>query len=90
MTVMHEMTISYDEPSDSLHIDSCVPYKEQDSNEIQPGVVVRSNPSSSAIENLEIMFFMERCARGKRIGLSVNLNMRLSGQPDERSQTTED
>ena len=67
------LTVTYDEPSHSLHIDTCPPYREQESDEIKPGILARSNPSNGRIENIEILSFRARLAAGKPIELPVSL-----------------
>lgn len=59
------LTLNYDEPSDTLFIDGCEPYAEQTSNEIEPGVLTRTNPTTGQIENIEVMFFKERLEKGR-------------------------
>ena len=69
------LTISYDEPSDTLRIDSCTPYVEQGEDEIQPGVVARSNPESGRIENIEVLFFNARIKAGKPFKIPVDMDL---------------
>ena len=71
----NKMTVNYDVISDTLYVDACPPYDEQTSNEIEPGVVARFNPSNATIENLEVMFFKERFEQGKPFELPVSLDM---------------
>lgn len=69
------MTVKYDEPSDTLYIDACPPYGEQESNEIARGVVVRMNPRTGKIENIEVLTFRERFATGTAFELPISLDM---------------
>jgi len=70
------MTVKYDAASDTLYIDACPPYAEQESDEIAPGVVARLNATSGDIENIEVMFFRERLEAGTPFELPVTLDMR--------------
>lgn len=72
------MSVKYDEISDTLYIDACPRYREQESDEIAPGVVARFNPTSGAIESIDLMFFRERFDEGKEIDLPVSVDMRAA------------
>jgi len=54
------MTIRYDKIGDILYIDQCIPYPEQESEEIGDEIIARLNPANGNIENLEILFFSKR------------------------------
>ena len=54
------MTIRYDKIGDILYIDQCLPYAEQESEEIGDEIIARLNPANGNIENLEILFFSKR------------------------------
>jgi len=54
------MTIRYDKIGDILYIDQCLPYPEQESEEIGDEIIARLNPANGNIENLEILFFSKR------------------------------
>lgn len=49
------LTFTYDREADSLHIDTCVPYQEQKSEELQYEIVARLNPNTGDVENLEVL-----------------------------------
>ena len=51
------LTFDYDELGDILYINKVPPYPEQESEEVAYNVVVRRNPRTGAVENLEILFF---------------------------------
>ncbi|MEX2246047.1 MAG: DUF2283 domain-containing protein [Dehalococcoidia bacterium] len=74
------MTLKYDPASDTLYIDACPPYEEQESDEIAQGVAARLNPSSGDVENLEVMFFRQRFAAGKPFEIPVSVDMRSARQ----------
>lgn len=51
-----KLEFEYDRQGDILYINKHTPYAEQDSEEIEYGVVARLNPATREIENLEILF----------------------------------
>jgi uncharacterized protein YuzE len=69
------MTVKYDPQSDTLYIDTCPPYGEQESDEIARGVVARLNPTTGKVENIEVMFFRERFEAGLPFELPISLEM---------------
>jgi len=73
-----KLTFKYDREADILHIDKCPPYVDQESEELGDDVVVRLNPSTGAIENLEVMFFSTRLLRGDLFQLPVTADLRLA------------
>ena len=74
------MRLHYDPASDTLYIDACPPYEEQESDEIARGVVARSNPRTGMIETIEVMYFRDRFEAGEPFELPISLDMR-STQP---------
>lgn|GEM_PF-2091154 len=55
-----KLTFEYDRVGDILYINKCSPYAEQESEEIEFGVIARFNPQTEEIENLEVLFFSQR------------------------------
>ena len=55
-----KITFECDRERDILYIDNCQPYPEQESAEIEYGVIARLNPDPEKIENLEVLFFSKR------------------------------
>ncbi len=53
-------TVRYDKIGDILYLDACPPYREQESEELGDEIIARFNPTSGAVENLEILFFSTR------------------------------
>ena len=51
------LTFQYDREADILYINTCAPYPEQESEELDDEVIARFNPETNEIENLEILFF---------------------------------
>ena len=75
---MPNMTIKYDQASDTLYIDACPPYEEQESDEIAVGVLARTNPKTGDVENLEVMSFQKRSAAGDPFDIPVSLDMKAA------------
>jgi len=55
-----KLTFKYDAVGDILYVNQCLPYAEQESQELDYGVVARLNPETQEVENLEVMFFSKR------------------------------
>ncbi len=72
-----KLTFKYDREGDILHIDKCSPYAEQESEELPGEIVVRLNPDTGEIENLEVLFFSTRLLRTDLFELPVNADLRL-------------
>jgi uncharacterized protein YuzE len=75
-----KLSFSYDRDADVLHIDKCAPYAAQDSEELGDEVIVRLNPNTREIENLEILFFSTRLLRSDLFELPVSAELRLADQ----------
>ncbi|MEC4803068.1 MAG: DUF2283 domain-containing protein [Jaaginema sp. PMC 1079.18] len=73
------LTFRYDKTGDILYIDICSPYPEQESEEIGDEIVVRLNPKSGEIENLEILFFSKRLEEKNSWQLPVDAALKLVG-----------
>jgi len=54
------LLVEYDRIGDILYLGTVSPYPEQESEELDYGVIARLNPQSREIENLEILFFQSR------------------------------
>lgn len=76
----------YDREADILHIDKCLPYAEQESEELPDEVIARLNPETEAVENLEVLFFSTRLLRHELLDLPVTADLRLSGTLPERDR----
>ncbi len=55
-----QLTIRYDPIADELSLDLVPRYAEQMTDEIEPGVIVRSNPETYAVESVDIIDFTQR------------------------------
>ena len=70
------LVFDYDAVGDILYVNLVQPYEAQDSDMVSDYVVARSNPMTGRVENLEILFFLERVKRGDKIDLP------LAGDPN--------
>jgi hypothetical protein len=73
-----KLTFKFDREGDVLHIDKCVPYAEQESEELGDDVVARLNPVTGEIENLEVLFFSTRLLRTDLFQLPVTADLRIA------------
>jgi uncharacterized protein YuzE len=71
------LTLRYDKVGDILYIDKCLPYKEQDSQELDDEIGVRLNPTSGEIETVEINFFSQRVADNASLEIPVTARLQL-------------
>ena len=73
-----KLTFSYDRVGDILSIDRCEPYVGQSSEMLDDEIVVRLNPKTGAVENLEILFFTKRFEKGEAIELPITGDLHLT------------
>ena len=71
------LIVEYDRKGDILYLGKTAPYPEQESEELDYGMVARLNPKSGEIENLEILFFTARVLGGEKLHLPVFAEFRL-------------
>jgi uncharacterized protein YuzE len=71
------MTFQYDREADILYINTCAPYPEQESEELDDEVIARFNPMTNEIENLEILFFSTRLLRKEFFQLPISARLHL-------------
>lgn len=76
-----KLTFKYDREGDILYINKRPPYAEQDSEELDDGVIARLNPATGEIENLEVLFFSTRLLRTDLFELPVTADLRLAVKP---------
>ena len=74
-----KLSFHYDQVGDILYIDTVQPYPEQESEGLGNDVIARLNPTTGAIENLEVLFYTERLKRGERLDLPVLADLRPAG-----------
>lgn len=72
------LTFRYDREADILHIDKCLPYAAQESEELGDEVIARINPRTDEVENLEVLFFSTRLLRNELFALPVAADLRVA------------
>ncbi len=70
------LTFQYDREADILYINTCAPYPEQESEELEDEVIARFNPETDEIENLEVLFFFARLLRQELFQLPISAHLR--------------
>lgn len=73
-----KLRFKYDREADILHIDKCLPYPEQESEELGDEVIARLNPETRAVENLEVLFFSTRLLRAELLELPIEADLRIA------------
>jgi uncharacterized protein YuzE len=73
-----KLSFEYDHEGDILYINKRSPYAEQESEEIDYGIVARLNPSTGEVENLEILFFSKRLLEKTLFELPIIADLRLA------------
>ncbi|MBR8829048.1 MAG: DUF2283 domain-containing protein [Gomphosphaeria aponina SAG 52.96 = DSM 107014] len=73
-----KLSFEYDRVGDILYINKCSPYPEQESEEIEFGVIARFHPQTEEIENLEVLFFSKRLLEKNWFELPITANLRLA------------
>jgi uncharacterized protein YuzE len=58
------LTLKYDRVGDILYIQTCPPYPQQESDELDDEIIARSNPETGQVESLEILWFSTRLRDG--------------------------
>jgi uncharacterized protein YuzE len=71
------LTVEYDAAGDILYLGKTRPYPQQESEELDYGVIARLNPESREIENLEILFFSTRVKSPDGLRLPVLADFQL-------------
>jgi hypothetical protein len=71
------LVFSYDEVGDILYVNLVPPYAAQESDMVGEFVVARSNPETGKVENLEILFFLDRARKGEVIDLPIAGDLNL-------------
>lgn len=70
-----KLSFKYDREADILYIDKVKPYSDQESEELGDDVIVRLNPQTGEIENLEVLFFSTRLLRKEWFELPIDANL---------------
>jgi uncharacterized protein YuzE len=71
------LTFQYDREADILYINTCPPYPEQESEELDDEIIARFNPETGEIENIEVMFFSTRLLRKELFQLPISARLHL-------------
>ena len=71
------LIVEYDQGGDILYLGKTAPYPEQETEELEYGVVARLNPTTGEVENLEVLFFNQRLAGGEALHLPVLAEFQL-------------
>lgn len=71
------LTFQYDREADILYINTCPPYPEQESEELDDEVIARFNPETGEIENIEVLFFSTRLLRKELFQLPISARLHL-------------
>ena len=69
------LNFHYDREGDIMYINTRAPYPEQESEELDDEVIVRLNPSSKEVENIEILFYSSRLLRSNDIHLPLEADI---------------
>ena len=77
-----KLSFRYDREADILHIDKCLPYADQESEELGDEVIARINPNTHEVENLEVLFFSTRLLRNDLFELPVTADLRVARKED--------
>lgn len=72
------LTFQYDRNADILYVNTCAPYPEQKSEELDDEIIARFNPDTGDIENLEVLFFSTRLFRDELFHLPISARLQLN------------
>jgi len=72
-----KLSFNYDREADILYIDKAPPYADQESEELEDGIIVRLNPETNEVENFEILYFSTRLLRKNLFDLPVAASLSL-------------
>ena len=72
-----KLSFKYDRMADILYINTCSPYSEQESEELDNEIIARFNPETDEIENLEVLFFSTRLLRKNIFELPIIAHLSL-------------
>ncbi|RLC17503.1 MAG: DUF2283 domain-containing protein [Deltaproteobacteria bacterium] len=71
------LIFQYDREADILYINTCSPYAEQESEELEDEIIARFKPDTGEVENIEILFFSTRLLRKELFRIPVSANLIL-------------
>jgi len=73
-----KLTLRYDVIGDILYVETCPPYLEQESDELEDEMIGLYNPDSEELEGVGILFFKKWFPRGA-LGPGIELPFRVRG-----------
>ena len=73
------LAFQYDREADILYISNRPAYAEQETEELGDDVVARMNPTTGAVESLEVLFFSTRLLRSDLFELPVTADLHRAG-----------
>jgi uncharacterized protein YuzE len=76
------LSFHYDHDADILCINTCAPYGEQESEELDEEIVARLNPRTRGVEGLEVLFFSARMQRDDQFDLPIDADLKLATPGD--------
>jgi len=71
------LSLEYDSIGDILYLNKRKRYPEQETEELDYGLIARFNPTTGAIENLEILFFSVRLSSGESLQLPIRADFQM-------------
>ena len=71
-----KLTLEYDRVGDILYVQTCPPYRGQESDTLPGDMVGRFNPETGALECVEILAFTHRFARRRELALPFKVEVR--------------
>ncbi len=71
-----KLTLEYDRIGDILYVQTCPPYRGQESDELGDDMVGRFNPETGALEGLEILAFTRRFRKRRTMNLPFAVDAR--------------
>ncbi len=75
-----KLTFEYDREADILYISTRPAYAAQESEELGDDIVVRLNPRTAEVENVEVLFFSTRLLRGTLFELPLAADLKLAAR----------
>ena len=75
-----QLIVEFDRKGDILYLGKTAPYAEQETEELDYGVVARFNPHTRDVENLEVLFFSKRLASGEVLRLPILAEFHLPAE----------
>ena len=74
-----KLTFHYDREGDILTVSKRVAYPEQESEELEDGIIARMHPQTGEIESWEVLFFSTRLLRSELFELPASAGAHSMG-----------